>query len=99
MTTRRAFLGAVVAATAAGAGSRKPPLRGPSARSPRTGRHQLGERHEILNPKARPPAADTDVGISETAIRPIDPHRAQAAIGMLEGDSILSPELLGNEGR
>ena len=69
----------------------------PSVRSPPTGRYQLGERHEILNPKARSPTTDADVRISGNAIRPIDRHRAQAAVGMLEGDSILSPELLGDD--
>src|SRR5206468_10817061 len=62
-----------------------------------TGRHQFDERHKILHPKARPPSADADVGISGNAIRPIDGHRAQAAGGVLEGDSILSPKLLRSE--
>ena len=71
----------------------------PSSRSPRTGRHQRGERHEILHPKARPPAADADVRISGHAVCPVDRHRAQAPVGMLEGDSILSPELLRDDER
>jgi hypothetical protein len=71
----------------------------PSPRSRRTGRHQLGERYEVLHPKARPPAADAHVGIDRNEIRPIDGHGAQAAVGVLEGHSILSPELLGDDER
>ena len=63
----------------------------------RTARHQIGERQEVLYPEAGPPAAEAEVGIGRHEIRPIDRHGAQAAVGVLEGDAILSPELLGDD--
>ena len=64
----------------------------PSARPGRTGRHEVGERQEILNAKGGPPAADAEVGVGGHEIRPIDGHGAQAPAGVLEGDAILSPK-------
>jgi hypothetical protein len=68
-----------------------------SLRPRRPDRHQLGQRHEVLHAKAGPPAPDAYVRIGRHEIRPRGGHGAQAATGVLEGDSILSPELLGDD--
>ena len=64
----------------------------PSAGPGRTGRHEVGERQEILHAKGGPPAADAEAGLGGHEIRPLDGHGTQAAVGVLEGDAILSPE-------
>jgi hypothetical protein len=59
-------------------------------------REQVSQRQQILHSKARPPAAQAEVGIGGNNVRPIDRHGSQPSVGMLEGDAILSPERLGD---
>jgi hypothetical protein len=61
------------------------------------GCHQLGQRQEVLHAKARPPAADAEVGIGGHEIRPVHGHRVQAPDGMLERDPVLAPQRLGDD--
>lgn len=70
-----------------------------SPRSRRLDRHQLGQRDEVLHAKAGPAAPDAHVRIGRHEIGPRDGHGAHAAIGVLEGDAILSPQLLGDDER
>ncbi len=55
---------------------------------------QRSEHQEIADAKVRTPASEAQVRIGRLAIRPADGHGAERAVGLLEGDTLLTPERL-----
>jgi hypothetical protein len=55
---------------------------------------ERSEHQEIADAKVRTPASEAQVRIGRFAISPADGHGAERAVGMLEGDTLLTPERL-----
>jgi hypothetical protein len=62
--------------------------------APLMGGHQADERQQVLDAKTGPTAPDVEVRIGRNDVRPAERDGAKDAIRVLNGDSVLAPELL-----